>query len=524
MGQRVFVLDTTLRDGAQSEGINFSLSDKLGTVMLLDNLGFSYIEAGIPASNPKDVEFFEKSKTMQLTNSKIVAFGLTRKKDETCEKDVALGALVAAGTEIVAVVGKCSAFQVKNVLMATREQNIEMIRDTVEYLVKKGKQVFFDAEHFFDGYEEDSAYALDCLSAAVEAGSETLVLCDTNGGKTPDEVKTIVGAVVKRFGTVRIGTHFHNDAGLAVANSLAAVEAGAYDVQGTFLGIGERCGNTNLSSLVPTLQTKFGLDVVSKQSLSLFTRTAYHLSEICNTVVPANAPYVGSSAFSHKGGMHIDGVVKTPKAFEHIAPEEVGNTRKILLSEVAGKSAVAAKLGKINPEFVKDESNVDKILARLKQLEYEGYQYESASASFELMSLREFSLMKDFFTLLSYKIIGERSLEAGRRSSLAVVKISVDGAVELCAAEGDGPVHALDISLRTALSKFYPSLSKTHLIDYKVRVISPEDATASKVRVLIDTTDGDAVFTTVGVSADIIDASFKAITDSVSYSLYKNKN
>ena len=237
---------------------------------------------------------------------------------------------------------------------------------------------------------------------------------------------------------------------------------------------------------------------MSKQSLSLFTRTAYHLSEICNTVVPANAPYVGSSAFSHKGGMHIDGVVKTPKAFEHIAPEEVGNTRKILLSEVAGKSAVAAKLGKINPEFVKDESNVDKILARLKQLEYEGYQYESASASFELMSLRELSLMKDFFTLLSYKIIGERSLEAGRRSSLAVVKISVDGAVELCAAEGDGPVHALDISLRTALSKFYPSLLKTHLIDYKVSVISNEDATASKVRVLIDTNRGDAVFTTSG--------------------------
>lgn len=523
MAQKVFVLDTTLRDGAQGEGINFSLSDKLGAVMLLDNLGFDYIEAGIPSSNPKDAEFFEKIKNTKLQHAKIVAFGLTRKKDGDCESDGAIKALLAADTEIVAVVGKCSAFQAQSVLLATQEENLRMIRDTVGYLVAKGKRVFFDAEHFFDGYAEDEGYALECLAAAKEAGSETLVLCDTNGGGTPERVSEIVAAAVARFPDTKIGTHFHNDAGLAVANALAAVKAGANDVQGTFLGIGERCGNTNLSTLVPTLQLKCGYEVVKTESLALFTRTAYHMAEICNLVLPNGSPYVGASAFSHKGGMHIDGVVKTPRAFEHVSPDAVGNVRRFLLSEVAGRSAVAARLRKIDETLANDEKNVDRLVACLKRKEYEGYQYESASASFELLALREFGLMKDFFTLLSYKIIGERSLEAGRRSSLAVVKISVDGKEELCAAEGDGPVHALDISLRNALAKFYPSLSKTHLVDYKVRVISPEDATASKVRVIIDTTDGDSQWTTAGVSADIIDASFKAITDSVIYCLCKEK-
>lgn len=524
MQKKVRVLDTTLRDGAQGEGINFSLSDKLGAVMLLDNLGFDYIEAGIPSSNPKDAEFFEKVKKTKLQNAKLVAFGLTRKKDGDCESDAAIKALLAADTEIVTIVGKCSAFQVENVLLATREQNLNMISDTVEYLVKKGKSVFFDAEHFFDGFAEDESYALSCLTAAVDAGAESLVLCDTNGGTTPDRVSEVVAKVVFRFPEIRVGTHFHNDAGLAVANAVSAVKAGALDVQGTFLGIGERCGNTNLSTLVPTLQLKCGYETVSDESLSLFTRTAYHMAEICNLVIPGGSPYIGASAFSHKGGMHIDGVVKTPRAFEHVSPESVGNVRRFLLSEVAGRSAVAARLRKIDEALASDEKNVDRLVACLKQKEYEGYQYESASASFELLALREFGLMKDFFTLLSYKIIGERSLEAGRRSSLAVVKIAVDGKEELCAAEGDGPVHALDISLRNALSKFYPSLSKTHLVDYKVRVISPEDATASKVRVIIDTTDGDSQWTTAGVSADIIDASFKAITDSVIYSLNKGKN
>ncbi len=524
MGKKIRILDTTLRDGAQSEGAQFSLSDKLGTIMLLDNLGFDYIEAGTPASNPKDAELFERLKSAYSGNARIVAFGLTRKAGGESESDAGLRALCGAGTQTVSIVGKASRFQVESVLKTTAQENLAMIRETVAYLCEKGKRVFFDAEHFFDGYAHDPAYALECLAAARDAGARQLVLCDTNGGVTPDAVTEIVAAVAAKLPGAHIGAHFHNDAGLALANSLAAVEAGADNLQGTFLGIGERCGNTSLAALIPTLQLKKGYDVVPPDKLALFTRTAYHLAELCNMLIPPNLPYIGSSAFSHKGGMHIDGVVKDAHAFEHVDPAAVGNARKLLISEVAGRSAVAEKLGRIDAALAADKAKVDAVLKKLKQLEYDGYSYEAAGASFELMALRELGRLREYFTLLDYKIIGERSIEAGRRSAVAVVKIAVGADSELRAAEGDGPVHALDISLRSALSTFYPRLSRAHLIDYKVRVITPESATAAKVRVLIDTTDGETQWTTVGVSADIIDASFKAITDSIVYMLHKSES
>ncbi len=519
----ISVLDTTLRDGAQGSGVYFSVADKLGIVLLLDNLGIQYIEAGNPGSNPKDREFFTKVKEIKLNNAKIVAFGATRKKNISANQDPGLYSLIQADTEYVSIVGKSSVFQVEHVLKTTKQQNLAMIEDTIKYLKSFGKKVFFDAEHFYDGYNDDKDYAIESLKVAKDAGADMLVLCDTRGACFPSDAYQTTKKIVDMFDDIEVSAHFHNDIGCAVANTVEAVRAGAKNIQGTFLGIGERTGNASLAVTIPNLQLKLGFDVLPPESLRYFTRTAIHIAELSNMVVEANQPYIGSSAFSHKAGMHIDGVAKNNLSFEHIDPTEVGNKRNILLSEMSGKAAILEKIIGMEQDVPTDNETVDRLVERLKRQEQNGHQYEFASASFNVMVLKELGMLEEFFKLVSYTIVGERTESDGRRKSLAVVKISVGDKQEICAREGDGPVHALDRSLRGALETFYPAVAQTKLVDYRVRVINPEDATASRVRVIIETAGDNERWSTLGVSADIIDASFKAITDSVLYYLHSNK-
>ncbi len=517
------VLDTTLRDGAQGSGVYFSVSDKIGIVLLLDNLGIQYIEAGNPGSNPKDREFFEKVKQLKLENAKLVAFGATRKKNIKPENDENLKSLIQADTEYISIVGKSSLFHVEQVLKTTKQENLAMISDTIKYLKTFNKKVFFDAEHFFDGYFEDKEYALKTLETAKYAGADMLVLCDTRGGCFPHDAFEITKTVVETFGDSIVSGHFHNDMGLAVANTVESARAGARNVQGTFLGIGERTGNASLAVTIPNLQLKLGYNIIDDENLKYFTRTAIHVAELSNMVVETNQPYIGASAFSHKAGMHIDGVTKNNLSFEHIDPDAVGNKRNMLLSEMSGKAAVLEKLSDMPQKVPTDEKTIRKLVDKLKKQEQNGYQYEFASASFNVMVLKEVGMFEEFFKIIGYTLMGERTESDGRRKSIAVVKVEVDGKQEICASEGDGPVHALDRSLRRALEMFFPALKETRLVDYRVRVVNPEEASASKVRVIIETTDGLERWSTLGVSADIIDASFKAITDSILYFLINNK-
>lgn len=519
MHQKVVdILDSTLRDGAQAEGISFSVNDKLKIVKALDELGVAYIEAGNPGSNPKDIEFFEKVRTIKLKNSKLTAFGSTRRRDINVEEDSNILSLISAGTPAVAIFGKSWDFHVTHIIKTSLEENLRMVKDTVAYFKKRGKEVIFDAEHFFDGYKANPEYAFEVLKAAVDGGADCIALCDTNGGAFPTDVYEVVKKVKDTFKT-KIGIHCHNDCGMAVANSVMAVEAGAEHVQGTYIGYGERCGNANLSTVIPNLQVKKDYKCIPEENLKNLTYMARKIAEISNISLYKREPYVGSVAFAHKGGMHIDGVGKASESFEHISPECVGNKRRILMSEVSGRNTILDKIREVNPNITKNSKETEAIIARLKELEHQGYQFEGAESTFELVIRKQLGKYKPFFELEKFKLMTEQPING--HSASALIKVNVDGQSEITAAEGDGPVHALDKALRKALEVFYPELSHVYLTDFKVRVIDSEMATAAKVRVLIESTDEESSWTTVGVSTDIIEASWIALVDSIEYKLLK---
>ena len=518
---RTDIFDSTLRDGAQGEGISFSVSDKLKIFSVLDSFGIDYIEAGNPFSNPKDLEFFA-SVAKLCTHAKPVAFGSTARKGLKASEDENIAALIKAGTRYTAVFGKAWDLHVDCILGVSLQENLDMIQDSISYLRQKGKSVIFDAEHFFDGYKANPDYALSVLKTAEKAGAEVICLCDTNGGSFPEEIAAMVKAVKKQI-SAKIGIHCHNDNGCAVAATMAAHRAGASHIQGTFIGIGERCGNANLSTIIANLQLKCGEKVVSGEQLSRLTDTARYIAEVANIKLSGTMPYVGSGAFSHKGGMHADGVAKNPITFEHIPPETVGNERNLLLSEVSGRAAILSAIKKFDGSLTKNSPETKRITARLKELEQHGFQFEAAAASFDMLVLRELGRFKPHFHIEYFKIISSR-LETGvTEKASALIKINVGDRHEITADEGDGPVNAIDKALRKALEVFYPELKNMHLVDYKVRVIDAGSSTAAVTRVLIESTDGDDVWTTVGVSNDIINASVAALTDSLEYMLFKNK-
>ncbi len=521
MQTHVTAYDSTLRDGAQAQGVSFTVEDKLKIVVQLDALGIGYIEAGNPGSNPKDLEFFKRVSALNLKHAKIIAFGSTRRIGIKAADDNNLRSLLSASTQAVAIFGKSWDYQVTDILRTTLQENLAMIGDTIAYLKALGKEVVFDAEHFFDGYKANAEYALATLQAAADAGADSLVLCDTNGGTFPNEVFEITQKVVAQFSKVQVGIHCHNDCEMAVANSVAAVQAGATQVQGTINGIGERCGNANLCSIIPNLQLKLGFNCIPPENISTLTHVARFVNEVANMPFNDKAPYVGNDAFSHKGGMHIDAVNKNPISYEHINPEIVGNSRHILVSEVAGRGALLSKLREIDATLDKDSPDTQRILAHIKALEHDGYQFESAEASVQLLVLRELGKLRPSFDFKEYQVNIHEPAVNGVNSS-ASIKLLVNGQVETTTAEGDGPVNALDKAMRRALERFYPAIKTVRLTDYKVRVLNSDQATAAKVRVLIESADHNESWTTTGVSTDVVDASWRALIDAIEYKLMRD--
>ena len=519
MKMKVEIFDCTLREGVQSQGISMSNEDRLKIAKKLDSIGIDYIEAGNPASNPKETEFFGSVNGTGFKKSKIVAFGSTRRAHTEVSKDEGLKNLIDAGTDIVTVFGKSWDFHVTDILGAYLYENLNMIYDTVCYLKENGKEVFYDAEHFFDGLKHNREYALKTIEAAYYGGASRIILCDTNGGAFPDEIEKAVCELSEKYKNM-IGIHCHDDCGMAVANSLAAVKGGAVMVQGTLCGCGERCGNANLATVIANLQTKMGIDAIG-DNLKNLTEACVYVSDVANQTLSPNAPYVGRNAFAHKGGMHIDAVCKEPKSFEHIPPETVGNKRRILVSEVSGKSAVYSKIQKLFPEIKKSDPAVAKITKRFKELEHLGYQFEAAEGSAELVIRKIIGKYSTVFTLNMFRILSEQ--DSSRKSNLttALISISVNGKSEITAVEGNGPVNALDKALRKAAEVFYPQIKNVKLLDYKVRVIDSK-ATASTVRVLIESCDGKERWTTVGVSDDVIKASWIALVDSIELKIIKD--
>lgn len=517
---KIFILDSTLRDGAQGQNISFSLEDKIKICRALDSIGIDYIEAGNPSSNPKDIEFFRAINELSF-KSKIVAFGSTRKPNIDVKDDKGLESLINSTSNTVTIFGKSSEFQVKEILKTSLEENLNMIDESIKYLVYNGLEVIFDAEHFFDGFKENEDYAIKTLLIAENAGAKSLVLCDTNGGTLPNEITEIVGKV-KKLVKIQLGIHCHNDIGMAVANSTNAILAGVTHLQGTFLGIGERCGNTNLSSIIPTLQLKLGYKVIKDSEMKNITSIARYLGEVSNITLSDELPYVGNSAFAHKGGMHIDAVVKNSKSYEHIDPESIGNSRKLLVSEVSGRSTILNQVQKIFPNINRNSKEILLITDKLKQLEHTGYQFEGAEASIELIIRKIIGKYRPFFKLNSFKTIVEEESTKNNFTSTALINIEVENRNEITAAEGEGPINALDKALRKALEVFYPQLKYVRLVDYKVRVLDTDRGTDSKVRVLIESTDGVESWSTIGVSRDIIEASWIALVDSIEYKLIKD--
>ncbi|GHU73982.1 citramalate synthase [Clostridia bacterium] len=515
---KIKVFDSSLRDGAQAEGISFSVEDKLRIAAELDKLGVSYIEAGNPASNPKDIEFFRRLKKESFSSAKIVAFGSTRRPYTAAADDRNLRDILSADTKAVSVFGKSWDFHVTDVIHTELSENIKMIQDSVFFLKSMGKEVIYDAEHFFDGYKNNKEYALETLKAARTA--DCICLCDTNGGTFPHFVSKIVEEIAALFPNITIGIHAHNDCGMAVSNSVSAVMAGARHVQGTLTGFGERCGNADLSTVIPNLQLKLQYGCLDEGKIEYLTQAARVVGEIANGSPNDKAPFVGRSAFAHKGGMHVDGVLKDPKSFEHIDPSLAGNERRFLVSEVAGRKTILPKIQKIAPSTDKDDPKVAEIIEKLKTREHMGYQFEGADATVDILIRKQLGKYTKFFKLLDYNIISAHDTPAK-----AMIKIAVGEDTKMTAAEGEGPVDALDKAMRKALLGFYPVLSEVKLIDYKVRVlnIKSEFPTASKVRVLITSSDSEEHWTTVGVSEDIIEASRFALTDSIDYKLNKNK-
>lgn len=517
--KQIVIYDSTLRDGAQAQGISYTVEDKLKIVDRLDRLGVSYIEAGNPGSNPKDLEFFERAKKINFRKAKLIAFGSTRRVNIAVESDDNVNSLLSAGTSAVAIFGKSWDFQVIDILKTTLDENLKMIYDTIKFFVDKRIEVVYDAEHFFDGYAANPEYAVKTLKAAADAGASSLCLCDTKGGFLPMDIYDVTEKMVKLF-DIPIGIHCHNDNGMAVACSVVAVQAGAAQVQGTINGLGERCGNANLCSIIPTLQLKMDCSCIPEASMCELTATARAFSEIANVIFDERSPFVGKTAFAHKAGMHADAVNKNTSAYELIDPEVVGNERIFLMSEVAGRSAILNLINKVEPSITRDSPETKLILKKLKEMEYEGYQYEGAEGSFELIVRKILGKYHPFFELGGFKVIVNEPTTNVVNSS-AMIKIKVEDQEEITAAEGDGPVNALDNAVRKALIRFYPSIMEMKLTDFKVRVLDSTSATAAKVRVLIESTDGEEFWTTIGVSTDIIEASWKALVDSIEYKLSK---
>lgn len=515
--QKVELYDTTLRDGAQGEKIYFSLEDKLKIVKKLDELEIHYIEGGFPLSNPKDIEFFRRVKELNLNNSKITAFGMTRRPKISPEKDLNIQSLIEVDTEIVTIVGKAWDFHVVHVLKTTLEENLKMIEDSISYLKEKGKIVFFDAEHLFDGYKKNKEYTLSVLKTAEKAGADNICLCDTNGGAIIWELQEVIKEIKKEIKSP-LGIHIHNDSGLAVANTIAAVNLGINQVQGTMNGYGERCGNADLTSIIPTLKLKMGIDCISDFALEKLTKISHYISEIANLPRRNDAPYVGSSAFAHKGGMHVSAILAFPETSEHIKPELVGNNRRILVSELSGKSNIIYKAQEYNIDLTVDTPEVRSILEELKKKEQEGYQYEGAEASFELLIRKFMGTHKRLFEFKGFRLIIEKEGDNPPIAE-ATIKLLVNETEKHVVAEGDGPVNALDNALRKALEEFYPEIKEMKLTDFKVRVIDGEAGTAAKVRVFVETSDEQDTWSTVGVSENIIEASWEALVDSIEYGL-----
>ena len=518
----VVLYDTTLRDGAQQEGISLSVEDKLKVVRKLDELGVHYIEGGWPGSNPKEDEFFQEARSLRLQHATLAAFGSTRRAQAKAEQDPTLLALLAAGTPTITLVGKSWDLHVTQVLETTLEENLAMLADSIRFLKAQGREVIFDAEHFFDGFQANPAYALQALQAAQEAGADCIVLCDTNGGSLPHQVHDIVSRV-RQGVSAHLGIHVHNDADTAVASTLAAVQAGVTQVQGTINGYGERCGNANLLSVIADLQLKMGIPCVTPEQLGKLTEVSRYLSEVVN--IPPNGvqPYVGANAFTHKAGLHASATAKVEQSYQHIPPNLVGNTTQVLVSELAGRGNITFKLQEMGLADQVSGEQVRKLVEVVKEGESRGLQYETAEASFELLARRLVPGYQPPFELVDYLVLVEkhrRSAASGSAEEVlakATVKMRLGSQVTHTAGQGNGPVNALDAAMRTALLGVYPDLERVHLMDYKVRVVNPEGATGAVVRVLIESTDGEQVWHTVGASANIIEASWMALADSLEY-------
>ncbi len=519
--QKIDIYDTTLRDGSQREGVSFSVSDKLKIAEKLDEFGVGYIEGGWPGSNPKDIEFFRRAAKMEFKNARLCAFSSTRRPGIAVEEDLNIRALVEAGTGTVTIFGKSWDFHVRDALKTTLDENLAMIKETIAYLKSLGREVIFDAEHFFDGYKANPGYALKTLEAAAEGGADVLVLCDTNGGLMPWDLTAILKAVKERV-KVPLGIHAHDDAGMATANSLISVREGITQIHGTINGYGERCGNANLCTIIPNLQLKMELQVVTPEQLNGLTKLSRFIAELANIAPADQQPYVGFNAFAHKGGIHVDAVSKKPETYEHADPDRVGNRRRILVSELAGRSSISLKTHQNDLKLDKDRPETASVLQRIKEMEHYGYQFEGAEGSFELLVLKMMKAYTPLFKLEGFRMIIERK-EEGDMYSEATIKVRVGDKQVHTAAEGNGPVNALDNALRKALEGFYPALKKIKLIDFKVRVIDGVDGTGAQVRVLIQSSDDHKSWGTVGVSPNIIEASWIALVDSLEYGLLCRK-
>jgi len=520
----ITLYDTTLRDGAQGEGINFSRADKLRIARRLDAFGMHYIEGGWPGSNEKDIEFFREAKKIHFQHAKLAAFGSTRRANGEVEKDPQVALLLEAGTPVVTLVCKTSVLHVREILRTTLEENLAMIRDTIRYLVSHGREVIFDGEHTFDGYKEDAAYTTACYQAADEAGASYLVACDTNGGSLPAEIARIGAELLAKMRTAKLGIHTHDDCGLAVANALAGIEAGALQVQGTVNGYGERTGNCNLITSIANLQLKMGHRVLSDEKLAELRELSLFVDEVANQRPSGRAPFVGSAAFAHKGGIHVNAVNKLARSYEHIEPERVGNRQRVLVGELAGRANITLKARTLGLQLEEKSPEALAVLEEIKRLENQGYEFEAADASFELLVRKTLKHYTPLFELGEYHVSIRKDNVLGKDTSEATIKISVDGETVHEVAEGDGPVNALDAALRKALVRFYPQLAQMTLVDYKVRIIDSTHGTAAKTRVFIESTDGDSSWGTVGVSYDIIEASWLALRDSIDYWLARRED
>lgn len=518
---KIFIYDTTLRDGAQSEAISFSVEDKLKIAKRLDEAGVDYIEGGWPGSNPKDVEFFERIKSVSLSHAKIAAFGSTRRGNVRAEEDNNLRKLIDSGTPVVTIFGKSWDLHVTDALRVTLDQNVEMIYDSVQFLKKRGKEVVFDAEQFLDGFKANPGYALQTIKAAAAADADCIVLCDTNGGCLPSGIAEGVAAAMAEVDTP-IGIHAHNDSEMAAANSVMAVRQGVVHVQGTINGYGERTGNANLCSVIPVLQLKLGHECIPEQSLRELTSLSNYVDEIANVVPNDRQPFVGRSAFAHKAGVHVDAMMKQPRTYEHMVPEDVGNVRRVLISELAGASSIVHKAQRYGVDLTKKSPETREVLERIAKLENQGYSFEGAEASFELLLQKSVGSYRKLFDLKSFRVIVEQRGTDPEPITEATLRLVANDEEILTVAEGDGPVHALDSALRKALERFYPEeLKHIKLTDFKVRVLNAADGTAAGVRAIVESTDGTSSWNTLGVSTNIIEASWHALVDSVEYGLLK---